>query len=63
MLQPDPRSGEGCDTLLHEGLAKRSYTEKIVISTLLYTFLSGQVFKIQSKNNLSKLLVEGFNVH
>ena len=35
MLQPDPRSGEGCNTLLHEGFA-----EKIVISSLLYTFLS-----------------------
>ena len=39
VLQPEPRSGEGCYTLSHEGLAKVN-TEKNVISSLLYTFLS-----------------------
>ena len=38
-LQPEPRSGGGCNTLSHEGLANVN-TEKNVISLLLYTFLS-----------------------
>ena len=49
MLQPEPRSGEGCNTLLPEGLANVNargnwqtlmHVEKNVISSLLYTFPS-----------------------
>ena len=36
-LQPEPRSGEGCNTLSHEGLANVN-----IRKTLLYTFLSTQ---------------------
>ena len=40
MLQPEPRSGEGCNTLSHEGFGKCKYMEKNIISSLLYTFIS-----------------------
>ena len=38
-LQPELQSGEVCNTLSHEGLANVN-TEKNVISSLSYTFLS-----------------------
>ena len=37
VLQPEPRSSEGCNTLSHEGLANVN-TENNVLSSLLYTF-------------------------
>ena len=39
VLHPEPRSGEGCNTISHGGLANVN-TENNVISSLLYTFLS-----------------------
>ena len=39
MLQPERQSGEGCNTLSHEGLANVN-TEKDILSSLLYTFIS-----------------------
>ena len=39
VLQLELLNGECCNTLSHEGLAN-VYTEKNVISSLLYTFLS-----------------------
>ena len=39
MLQPKPRSGEGCNTLSHEGLANIDM-EKNALSSVLCTYLS-----------------------
>ena len=59
MLQPDPRSGEGCNTLLHKGFANVN-TRKTLLYRHCYkpSFLV-QVFTIQSKNTLSKFLTKG----
>ena len=36
VLQPEPLSGEACNTLLHNGLTNVKYTERNVILSLLY---------------------------
>ena len=65
MLQPDPRSGEGCNTLVHSGLANVN-TRKRLLYRHCYIHVPSllvQVFTIQSKNDISKFLAEGFKVH
>ena len=44
VLQPDPRSGDDCHLLLHEGFA-----EKIVRSSFYIPSFPAQVFTMQSK--------------
>ena len=52
VLQPEPRSGECCNTLSHEGLANVN-TEKNVISSLLSPFKHKQ-FQIILFNCMQK---------
>ena len=41
MLQPDPRSGEGCNTLLHEGFANVDTRKRMLYRHCnYYTFLA-----------------------
>ena len=63
MLQTDPRSSEGCNTLLHEGLANINTWKRLLYRHCYIPSFLVQEFTIQSKNNLSKFLAEGFNVH
>ena len=63
MLRPDPRSGEGCNTLLHEGLANVNTHKRLLYRNCYIPSFLVQVFTIQSKNNLSKFLAQGFNFH
>ena len=63
VLQPDPRSGEGCNTLIHEGFAKVNTRKRLLYRHCYIPSFLVKVFTIQSKNNLSKFLVEGFNNH
>ena len=63
MLQPDPRSGEGCNTLIHEGFANVNTRKRLLYRHYYIPSFLVQVFTIQLKNNLSKFLAEGFNVH
>ena len=63
MLQPDPRSGEGCNTLIHEGFANVNTRKRLLYRHCYIPSFLVQVFTIESKNNLSKFLAEGFNVH
>ena len=65
VLQPDPRSGEGCNTLVHSGLANVNTRKRLLYCHChihVPSFLV-QVFTIQSKNDLSEFLAEGFKVH
>ena len=59
MLQPDPRSGEGCNTLLHEGFANVNTRKRLLYHHCYIPSFLVQVITIQSKNSLSKFLAEG----
>ena len=63
VLQPDPRSGEGCNTLIHEGFANVNTRKRLLYRHCYIPSFLVHVFTIQSKNNLSKFHAEGFNVH
>ena len=52
MLQPDPRSSEGCNTLLHEGFANVNTRKRLLYRHCYIPSFLVQVFTIQSKNNL-----------
>ena len=56
VLQPDPRNGEGCNTLLHEGFANVNTQKRLLYRHFNIPSFLVQVFTIQSKNNLSKFL-------
>ena len=58
VLQSDPRSIEGCNTLIHEGFASVNTWKRLLYRhCYIPSFLdSSQVFTIQLKNNLSKFL-------
>ena len=56
MLQPDLRSGEGCNTLIHEGFANVKTRKRLLYSHCYIPSFLVHVFTIQSKNNLSKFL-------
>ena len=51
-LQLEPQSGWGCNRLSHKGSSK-IYTEKNVISSLLYTFLSKRLPGLNGNDTLS----------
>ena len=61
MLQPDRRSGEGCNTLLHEGFANVDTRKRMLYRPCYIPSLQAEEFTIQSQNNVSKQLAEGFN--
>ena len=61
VLQPDPRSGEGCNTLLHKGFANADTWKRMLYYHCYMPSLPAQMFMIQSQNNLLKELAEGFN--
>ena len=63
MLQPDPRSGEGCNTLLHEGFANVNTRKRLLYRHCYIPSFLVQVFTIQSQNNLSKSLAEGTSIN
>ena len=63
MLQPDLGSGEGCNTLIHKGFANVNTRKRLLYYHCYIPSILVKVFTIQSKNNLSKFLTEGFNVH
>ena len=44
MLQPDPRSGEGCNTLIHEGFAKLIHGKDCYIVIVIYLPSSKSVY-------------------
>ena len=56
MMQPDPRSGEGCITLLvlHEGFANTDTRKRMLYRHCYITSLQAQIFTIQSKKNILK---------
>ena len=56
MLQPDPRNGEGCITLLREGFANVNTRKRLLYRHCYIPSFLVQVFTVQSKNNLSKFL-------
>ena len=58
MLQPDPRSGEGCNTLLHEGFANVD-TRKRMLYRHCCIYLPSQHML---QNSVSKRLAECFMV-
>ena len=58
VLQPDPRSGEGCNTLLHEGFANVDTGKRMLYRHCYIPSLPTQVLTIQSQNNDSKQLAE-----
>ena len=41
VLQPDPRSSEDCNTLLHEGIANEGFAKECNIAFVLYVRLRG----------------------
>ena len=55
VLQPDPRSGEGCNTLLPEGFANVDTRKRMLYRHCFKPPLLAQVLTIQPQNNVRGL--------